>query len=130
MTPFQRCLAAGKSVMTKLKGETVTYDTGDFEIPVTARIGQTTFRVDTGEQFNMRVRTRDFLIDRTELKHPETGELFRPKEGHRIRELVDEDIERVYECLPVGREQGFRAADTSDVEYRIHTQLVDRIVGE
>lgn len=123
-TPFQNILAAAKGTLRALKGQFIVYDAGDFQITVTARVGKTIFRIDTGEQFNARQRTRDYLIEVDALRHPETGERFLPAEGHRLRETRG-DLISVYECLPIGTEPGWRYSDTTETEYRIHTRKVD-----
>lgn len=122
-TPFGAALLAGKRALSALKGVTVTYSTGTMEIPVRARIGQTKFIIDSDRQFNTRVRTRDYLIEKTELIDPDSGDLFEPCEGHRIIESSG-DQTTVYEVLPIGDEPAFRDSDTTAREWRIHTKRV------
>lgn len=123
--PFEAALMAGKSAIEHLKRKTVLYCTDSFEIAITARAGTTKFFIESRDQVNMRLRSRDFIINRHYLQHPETGELFEPLVGHRIKELVRPGQYDVYEVLPFGDEPCWRFGGTLQAEYRIHTKRIN-----
>lgn len=125
MTPFQAALISGKAIRRALKAETITYCTDSFEISIPACVGSTVFRIDTEQQFNQRVRSRDFLILKSDLVDPISGKTFEPAEGHRIRETINGETQ-VCEILPFGHEPGFRDSDTTGTEWRCHTKRVGR----
>lgn len=125
-SPFQTALDAKRIALTALKGQTVIYCADNFEIPVTARVGSTVFRIDTDAQFNARVRSRDYLIDVRQLINPFSQEPFEPTEGHRIKETRGEVV-HTYECMQFGpQEPGWRYSDTTEQEFRIHTKRVSQ----
>lgn len=125
-TPFARILRAKQRVLRQLKADTgIVLDAGDFTIPVTARIGSTVFQVDTGEQFNTRIRSVDFLIAIEDLTHPDTLALFEPQTGFVLSRTINGTVHK-YQCLPPAqKEPSWRYSDTSLSEYRIHTKLIE-----
>jgi hypothetical protein len=121
--PFEAAIHAAKATLRAIKGKQVIYRGPDFELQITARVGSTVFRLDTVEQLNTRVRSRDYLVAADELVHPETGEYFEPREGDRIAETIG-NTRQIYECLPFGDEPGWRHSGTPANEFRIHTKRV------
>lgn len=124
LSAFDRVLTAAKSVVRKVKAISIDYDAGDFVLEeITARKGATPFRIDTGEQFNMLIRSVDFIVAVDQLTNPDTGERFEPQAGHQIK-LTRSGIVRTYEVLPQGDEDAYRFTDSTETEWRIHTKQI------
>jgi hypothetical protein len=126
MTPFQRALAAGKSTLRQIKGESVEYlrytPQGDVVVPLNARRGSTPFRIDSADRFNLLVRSRDWIVTVTDLAID--GETFLPDPHDRIRVTIGEQI-RTYRLTRFGDEPEWRYTDSTETEIRLHTALID-----
>lgn len=122
---FARVLATAKSAVRKLKQCYVAYDAGTFQIAdIPARKGATPFRIDTGEAYNMLIRSTDFIIGEEQFRDPSTGEAFVPLPGHRIRYTQDQ-VTYTFEVLPFNDEDCYRPTDSTGSEYRLHTKQIN-----
>lgn len=103
-------------------GRTVTYVAGNDEIETTATLGRTIFHLTDESGFEMRVVTRDYLIDAADLA---VGSVpFEPAAGHQIKETVGSSI-YVFEVLSPGGEPEWRWTNGYQNVYRIHTKHVE-----
>ena len=90
-------------------------------VEVSATIGKTIFRVDTGYGRLERLEARDYLVTATELVLNSTSTL--PQAGDRIRE-VDGLLVYIYEVMAPGNEPVYRFSDSYRRTFRIHTKLI------
>lgn len=91
------------------------------EVPASATVGTTIFRLDVGPGITERIEARDFLIAATDLAGL-TG-FTQPQRGDRVIE-DDATTRQHYEVIAPGHEPVWRWSDPNRACYRIHTKLV------
>ena len=99
----------------------VLYQRDTESVLLSATVGKTIFRVDTGYGRLERLESRDYLVTASELIL--SGQVKLPEAGDCIRE-TDGSTVYVYEVMAPGNEPVYRYSDPYRKTLRIHTKLV------
>ncbi|HWL08583.1 MAG TPA: hypothetical protein VNQ76_09270 [Planctomicrobium sp.] len=124
-TPFAQSLLVRRRALNALKGCPLIFCTDTAEIEVFGRPGKTVFRQTDYQGVQIVESRRDFLIECHLLIDPFSDQVFRPLDGHRIKEPIGDGQFNVYVIRPVGSEPAVRHSDTTETEWRIHTLLFE-----
>lgn len=111
MTPWQAALVAKQRALYVLQGETAVYSDGVIDRVVRVRRGQSVGRATREDQHAVTVRVVDWKVQVSEVPSPAAGHFLR---------IGD----RRYELIPFNGEPACRFTDSSETEWRLHTQEV------
>ena len=105
----------------KFLSRRIVYERDVNSVEVSATIGKTIFRLDSGYGRIERIEARDYLVTAAELIL--NAAVVTPHPGDRIRE-ADDSLVYVYEVMAPANEPVYRFSDAYRKTLRIHTKLI------
>lgn len=99
------------------RARTVTYVRGGESVSLSATVGRTVMRVDTGYGVYQRHEVRDYICDVSDL-----GDLAPPQAGDQVKDTISGTV-NLFEVMAPGNEPEWKYSDPYHNTVRVHTKL-------